>query len=70
MNPDLKSRIEEIFLEPVKSTASVSGGCISDSRKLVMNSGRVFFLLQIRHGSSVTFESVSDTHIRAPQTRP
>ncbi len=57
MNPDLKSRIEEILLEPVKSTASVSGGCIADSRKLVMNSGRVFFLKQICDGSSGTFES-------------
>jgi len=57
MNPDLKSRIEEILLEPVKSTAAVSGGCIADSRKLVMNSGRVFFLKQVRDGSSGTFES-------------
>jgi fructosamine-3-kinase len=57
MNPDLKSRIEEILSEPVKSTTAVSGGCIADSRKLVMNSGRVFFLKQVRDGSSGTFES-------------
>ena len=57
MNPDLKSRIEEILSEPVKSTAAVSGGCIADSRKLEMNSGRVFFLKQVRDGSSGTFES-------------
>ena len=57
MNPDLKSRIEEILSEPVKSTTAVSGGCIADSRKLVMNSGRVFFLKQVLDGSSGTFES-------------
>ena len=57
MNSDLKSRIEEILSEPVKSTAAVSGGCIADSRKLEMNSGRVFFLKQVRDGSSGTFES-------------
>lgn len=57
MNPDLKSRIEEILSEPVKSTTAVSGGCIADSRKLVMNSGRVFFLKQVRDGNLGTFES-------------
>jgi protein-ribulosamine 3-kinase len=57
MNPDLKSRIEEILSEPVKSTTAVSGGCIADSRKLVMNSGRVFFLKQVRDGNFGTFES-------------
>ena len=57
MNPDLKSRIEDILSEPVKSTAAVSGGCIADSRKLVMNSGRVFFLKQVREGILGTFET-------------
>ena len=57
MNSDLKYRIEEVLSEPVKSTTAVSGGCIADSRKLVMNSGRVFFLKQVRDGSSGTFES-------------
>ena len=56
MNPDLKSRIEDFLSEPVKSTAAVSGGCIADSHKLVMNSGRVFFLKQVRDGNSGTFE--------------
>ena len=35
----------------------MSGGCIADSRKLVMNSGRVFFLKQVRDGNLGTFES-------------
>ena len=51
MNPDLKSRIEENLSEPVKSTTVVSGGCIADSRKLVMNAGRWFFRKQVRDGS-------------------
>ncbi|MEE2599048.1 MAG: fructosamine kinase family protein [SAR324 cluster bacterium] len=44
MNPDLKSRLEEILSEPVKSTTRVSGGCIADSYKLELNSGKIFFL--------------------------
>ena len=57
MNPDLKSRLEEILSDPVKTTDAVSGGCIADSRKLIMNSGRVFFLKQVREGSLGTFET-------------
>ena len=48
MNPDLKSRLEKILSEPIKSTSSVSGGCIADSRKLQLDSGKVYFLKQIR----------------------
>ena len=44
MNPDLNSRLEEILSEPVKSTTTVSGGCIADSYKLELNSGKIFFL--------------------------
>ena len=44
MNPDLNSRLEEILSEPVKSKIPVSGGCIADSYKLVLNSGKIFFL--------------------------
>ena len=52
MNPDLKSRLEKILSEPIKSTSSVSGGCIADSRKLQLDSGKVYFLKQLRGSSS------------------
>ena len=57
MNHDLQSRIEEILSDQVKSAVSVSGGCIADSYKLVLNSGRVFFLKQLRSTSSSSFAS-------------
>ena len=56
MNPDLKSRLEKILSEPIKSTSSVSGGCIADSRKLELDSGKVYFLKQIRGSSSGAFD--------------
>ena len=52
MNPDLKSRLEKIFSEPIKSISSVSGGCIADSRKLQLESGKIYFLKQLRGSSS------------------
>ena len=52
MNPGLKSRLEKILSEPIKSTSSVSGGCIADSRKLQLESGKVYFLKQLRGNSS------------------
>ena len=57
MNPDLKSRLEKILSEPIKSTSSVSGGCIADSRKLELDSGKVYFLKQIRGSSSGAFDA-------------
>ena len=57
MNHDLQSRIEEILSDQVKSAVSVSGGCIADSYKLVLNSGIVFFLKQLRGTSSNSFAS-------------
>ena len=57
MNPDLKSRLEKILSEPIKSTSSVSGGCIADSRKLQLESGKVFFLKQLRGSSSGAFDA-------------
>ena len=44
MNADLQSRLEKILSEPVKLSTTVSGGCIADSQKLEMNSGKLFFL--------------------------
>ena len=57
MNPDLKSRLEKILSEPIKSTSSVSGGCIADSRKLLLESGKVFFLKQLRGSNSGAFDA-------------
>ena len=57
MNPDLKSRLEKFLSEPIKSTSSVSGGCIADSRKLQLESGKVFFLKQLRGSSSGAFDA-------------
>ena len=57
MNPDLKSRLEKILSEPIKSTSSVSGGCIADSRKLELDSGKVYFLKQLRGSSSGAFDA-------------
>ena len=57
MNPDLKLRLEKILSEPIKTTSSVSGGCIADSRKLQLESGKVFFLKQLRGSGSGAFDA-------------
>ena len=57
MNSDLQSRIEKKFAEPIKSTVTVSGGCIANSCKLKLSSGREFFLKQSRGDSSSSFAS-------------
>ena len=57
MNPDLKSRLEKILSEPIKSTSSVSGGCIADSRKLQLESGKVFFLKQLSCSTNRAFDA-------------
>jgi len=57
MNPDLKSRLEKFLSEPIKSTSPVSGGCIADSRKLQLESGKVYFLKQLRGSSSGGFDA-------------
>jgi len=57
MNADLQSRLEIILAEPVKSTTAVSGGCIADSRKLELNSGKLFFLKMARQGNYDMFDS-------------
>ena len=57
MNPDLKSRLEKFLSEPIKSTSSVSGGCIADSRKLMLESGKVYFLKQLRVSSVRAFDA-------------
>ena len=57
MNADLKSRLEKILSEQIESTTSVSGGCIADSRKLQLASGKVFFLKQTRGSSSGVFDA-------------
>jgi len=57
MNADLQSRLEIILAEPVKSTTAVSGGCIADSRKLELNSGKLFFLKLARQGNYDMFDS-------------
>ena len=57
MNPDLKSRLEKILSEPIKSTSSVSGGCIADSRKLQLESGKLYFLKQLRGSSPGVFDA-------------
>ena len=44
MNPDLKTRLENILSEPIKSTSSVSGGCIADSRNCSLSPERSSFL--------------------------
>ena len=44
MNPDLKLHLENYFSEPIKSTSSLAGGCIADSCKLQLESGKVYFL--------------------------
>ena len=57
MNPDLKFRLEKFLSERIKSTSSVSGGCIADSRKLQLESGKVFFLKQLRGSNSGAFDA-------------
>ena len=57
MNPDLKARLEKILSEPIKSTSSVSGGCIADSRKLQLESGKFYFLKQLRGSSPGVFDA-------------
>ena len=57
MNPDLKYRLEKILSETIKSTSSVSGGCIADSRKLQLESGKVYFLKQLRGNNSGAFDA-------------
>jgi len=54
---DLKSHLEKFFSEPIKYTSSVSGGCIADSCKLQLESGKVFFLKQLRSISSGAFDA-------------
>ena len=56
MNHDLKSRLEKFLSESIKSTSSVLGGCIADSRKLQLESGKVFFLKQLRGSTSGAFD--------------
>jgi len=57
MNPDLKSRLEKFFSEQIKTTSSISGGCVADSRKLQLESGKVYFLKQLSGSSSGVFYS-------------
>ena len=57
MNSDLQSRLEKKFAEPIKSTVTVSGGCIANSCKLQLSSGREFFLKQSRGDCSSSFAS-------------
>jgi fructosamine-3-kinase len=57
MNADLRLRLEKILSEPIKSTTAVSGGCIADSRKLELSSGKLFFLKMARRGNSGMFDS-------------
>jgi protein-ribulosamine 3-kinase len=57
MNADLQSRLEKILSEPVKLSTTVSGGCIADSQKLEMNSGKLFFLKLALRGKPGMFES-------------
>jgi len=44
MNNHVKSKVEEFLGEKIKSTNSVSGGCIADSRILQTESGKQYFL--------------------------
>tara|TARA_Y100001970_G_scaffold30918_1_gene38401 strand:- start:1885 stop:2754 length:870 start_codon:yes stop_codon:yes gene_type:complete len=57
MSPEIKSRLEELLNEKIRSTKSVSGGCIADSRKIELFSGKVFFLKQLRSNNSDIFSS-------------
>ena len=57
MNRDLKSRLEKILSDRIKYTSSISGGCIADARKLQLESGKVYFLKQLRGSSSVAFDA-------------
>ena len=57
MNADLQFRLEKILSEPVKLSTTVSGGCIADSQKIEMNSGKLFFLKLALRGKSGMFES-------------
>ena len=57
MNADLQLRLEKILSEPVKLSTTVSGGCIADSQKLEMNSGKLFFLKLALRGKYGMFES-------------
>ena len=57
MNAELKFRLEKILSEPIKTASSVSGGCIADSRKLELESGKVYFLKQLRGSSSGAFNA-------------
>lgn len=44
MNSNVKSKVEDFFGEKIKTTNSVAGGCIADSRILQTESGKQYFL--------------------------
>jgi protein-ribulosamine 3-kinase len=57
MISDLQSRLEKILSELVKLSTTVYGGCIADSKKIEVNSLKLFFLKLALWGKSEMFES-------------
>ena len=57
MNDNLYFRLEQLLNEKIISTSPVSGGCIADSRKIELNSGKTFFLKHLSNTNSKYFEA-------------
>ena len=57
MNAEIQIRLEELLNEKIINSSSVSGGCIADSRKIELNSGKVFFLKQLSFANPRVFEA-------------
>jgi len=57
MNNDLFFRLEEIVKEKIIRTSPVSGGCIANSKKIELDSGKKFFLKHLLNENSGIFES-------------
>ena len=57
MNSEIQIRLEELLNEKIINSSSVGGGCIADSRKIELNSGKVFFLKQLSFANPRIFEA-------------
>lgn len=57
MKAEIQIRLEELLNEKIINSSSVSGGCIADSRKIELNSGKVFFLKQLSFANPKIFEA-------------
>jgi len=57
MNAEIQIRLEGILNEKIINSSPVSGGCIADSRKIELNSGKIFFLKQLSFANPRVIEA-------------